>query len=120
MAVSSVWCARPWFSKQPKDAVWEEMIEGVFEGKGRRACLSKFRFAKIETSNTLLDKKPAEVKEIAKKLQKLGVIEVRVYSEDYGRRGGVGGETTDGFLDENDEVVPEKALKGDSKSHGTA
>jgi len=59
------------------------------------------------------------VEETIKRMQKIGVIEVRVFSEDYGRSGGGPQGTSEGFL-EDEETVPEKALKGDGKSHGTA
>jgi hypothetical protein len=49
----------------------------------------------------------------------VGTIEIKVYREDYGKQGGPTPGTTKGFQRPN-EVVPEKALKGDAKSHGTA
>ena len=62
----------------------------------------------------------AEVKLLAQKLKKVGVIEIRVHSETAGRVGGPVRYSVKGLMLEGTQDVPENALKGDAKSHGTA
>lgn len=60
-----------------------------------------------------------KVKRLAQRLLPVGTIEIKVYRESYGKQGGETPGTTIGFHNRN-EVIPEKALKGEAKSHGTA
>ena len=55
---------------------------------------------------------------MAERLLPVGTIEIKVYRENYGKKGGETPGTTRGFHKQN-EVIPEKALKGEAKSHGT-
>jgi hypothetical protein len=59
------------------------------------------------------------IKRQAQRLQKKGTIEIRVYNGDYGRKGGDTPGTSEGFLNKSSINVPESALKGQAKSHGT-
>jgi hypothetical protein len=54
------------------------------------------------------------------RMLKVGMIEIRVYRTTFGRPGGPTEASTEGFLDIEGTEVPEKALKGKAKSHGTA
>lgn len=49
----------------------------------------------------------------------MGLIEVRVFREMYGRKGGATTASSNGFI-RNSIEVPEKSIKGEAKSHGTA
>lgn len=60
----------------------------------------------------------AKVKRLTQRLLPVGTIEIKVYRENYGKQGGETPGTTKGFRIGN-EVFPEKAMKGDAKSHGT-
>jgi hypothetical protein len=62
----------------------------------------------------------AKIKRLAQRIRSVGTIEIRVYHEGNAKNGGENEASTKGFLDEKGTVVPESALKGDSKSHGTA
>lgn len=63
---------------------------------------------------------PSKVQRIIQRMQKVGTIEIKVFSENYGKQGGDMNATSEGFLESDDETIPEKALKGQAKSHGTA
>jgi hypothetical protein len=73
---------------------------------------------KAETYHTTDSETPdkAKIKRVAMRLQKVGTIEIKVYREWYGKKGGAAPGTGKGFF-KADKVIPEKALKGDSKSH---
>lgn len=139
MPAANAWCARPWFNKNPDKETWKETIKGVVEGKGRACTLKRFRFANIETrmsphsfprifalcraNSRAADSvpgQPSKVDRIMQHMQKVGTIEIRVFSENYGKRGGDMDTASEGFLESNDETIPEKALKGQAKSHSTA
>ncbi len=53
-------------------------------------------------------------------MRKVGTIEIKVYAENYGKKAGDADDTTGDFLDEEEDEIPEKAMKGDAKDHGTA
>jgi hypothetical protein len=61
-----------------------------------------------------------KIKRLAQRFQKVGTIEIRVYSETAGREGGNTEAKFKDFLKDDVAEIPEKALKGDTKSHGTA
>jgi hypothetical protein len=69
----------------------------------------------IDSDNSPMD----ATKRQAQRLQKKGTIEIRVYNGDYGRKGGDTPGTSEGFLNKSSINVPESALKGQAKSHGT-
>jgi hypothetical protein len=69
----------------------------------------------IDSDNSPMD----AIKRQAQRLQKKGTIEIRVYNGDYGRKGGDTPGTSEGFFKRGSINVPEKALKGQAKSHGT-
>ncbi len=50
----------------------------------------------------------------------MGLIEIKVYRENYGRRGGSTPGIPKSFLSKEKRAVPEQALKGESKSHCTS
>lgn len=60
------------------------------------------------------------IKRQSQRMQKKGTIEVRVYYGDYGKKGGDTPGTSQGFSNKGTITVPEKALKGQAKSHVTA
>ncbi|TAQ83913.1 hypothetical protein B7494_g7759 [Chlorociboria aeruginascens] len=96
-------CERPSLAKN--EGKWEFVIGGLMEGKGRRCTRKKFRFASIETQFPV-------VKRLAQRLQKVGTIEIRLYRENYGKKGGDTEATSKGFLNSKGEIVPEASLKG--------
>jgi len=49
----------------------------------------------------------------------VGLIQVRVFREMYGTKGGATAASSSGFIKRSIEV-PEKSIKGEAKSHGTA
>ena len=62
------------------------------------------------------------IKRMAERLRPVGTIEIRVFRQNYGR---VGGDTAlfsnkEGFLGKGGVLAPEKALKGETKTHGAA
>ena len=59
----------------------------------------------------------ANLKRVADKLKAVGLIEVKVYSEDYGKQGGDVPTNHKAFTGK--AKVPEKALKGDVKDQRT-
>jgi len=61
-----------------------------------------------------------KIKRLAQRFEKVGTIEIRVYSETAGREGGNTEAKFKDFLKDDVAEIPEKALKGDTKSHGTA
>lgn len=75
--------------------------------------------SKKADANSLIDSETpdkAKVKRLAMQLNKVGVIEIKVYREYYGKKGGAAPGTGKGFFN-TDKEIPEKALKGDAKSH---
>jgi hypothetical protein len=58
----------------------------------------------------------AKVERLTMQLNKVGIIEIKVYREVYGEKGGAAPGTGKGFF-KTDKEIPEKALKGDAKSH---
>ena len=69
----------------------------------------------IDSDNAPID----AMRRQAQRMQKKGTIEIRVYNGDYGRKGGGTPGTSEGFFGRGNVHVPEKALKGQAKSHGT-
>lgn len=57
---------------------------------------------------------------MAQRLQPVGTIEIKLFRQNYGQKGGPTEifSTRDGFLGKGGIEAPEKALKGETKSHG--
>ncbi|RDL33034.1 uncharacterized protein BP5553_08473 [Venustampulla echinocandica] len=109
-------CARP--RVKENGGTWEDEVMGVKVGKGRNCVVRNFRFAEITTNGNTPE--IAKVKRMAQQLQKIGVIEIKVYRENYGILGGATPGDSSKFLNNKETDVPEKALKGgDAKTHGT-
>jgi hypothetical protein len=62
------------------------------------------------------------IKRMAERLRPVGTIEIRVFRQNYGRPGGDTAlfSNKEGFLGKGGVLAPEKALKGETKSHGAA
>ncbi|KAF4632647.1 hypothetical protein G7Y89_g5474 [Cudoniella acicularis] len=111
--------ARPAVKKQ--NGVWEDVVCGVKQGKGKGCKLQTFRFVEIKTTDST-DVEAGKIQRLAQRLQKVGLIEITVWRTDYGKKGGDTPGDAKKFLTEkgDDTCVPERALKGgDAKSHGT-
>jgi hypothetical protein len=70
----------------------------------------------IDSDNTAMNK----IQRDAERFKKVGMIEVKVYNETAGKKGGDTDVKFSSFLKGDVADVHEKALKGDAKSHGTA
>lgn len=114
------WAQRPFFKKNPAGTVWSSEVRGIKLGKGYKCTIKEFNFAKIATNDDTGDGDSKAVKDAAKRLQSAGTIEVKVYNAGCGKYGGDLKPIPKGFLQSDGTVVPEKALKGLLKSHGTA
>ena len=74
----------------------------------------------VESDENGIDMERADVKRLAQKLKKVGVIEIRVHSETAGRKAPPKQYSGEGLLLLSEHHnVPETALKGDAKTHGT-
>ncbi|KUJ24185.1 uncharacterized protein LY89DRAFT_713091 [Mollisia scopiformis] len=127
-------CTRPWFNKNPQKETWKCIVKGVKVGKGKSCFIREFEFLKVETSEFFLPEKKdeignrsvdseriekAEIERMRQCMQDIGIIEIKAYAENYGKKGGDMEDTTEDFLDEDQEEIHEKALKGEAKDHGT-
>ncbi|RDW72997.1 hypothetical protein BP6252_06904 [Coleophoma cylindrospora] len=110
-------CARPDYNKLVKTKTpWVEGVEGVKEGKGRGCLMRAFRFGKLDTTSEV--DSSAMIKRQRMRMSKVGTITVHVHRVNFGKRGGEIRSNARHFL-HGDEAIAEKALKGESKSHGT-
>ncbi|RDW87782.1 hypothetical protein BP5796_03476 [Coleophoma crateriformis] len=110
-------CARPDYNKLARTKTpWVEDVEGVKEGKGRGCTMRAFRFGKLDTTSEV--DSSVMIKRQRMRMSKVGTITIHVHRVNYGKRGGGTIGNARHFL-RGDEAIAEKALKGESKSHGT-
>ncbi|KAH8813332.1 hypothetical protein F5884DRAFT_856603 [Xylogone sp. PMI_703] len=112
------YCGRPEYKRNGK---WSDIIESINTweaGRGKTGSKGrKFAFAEIESTEDLSHEIIQKQKQ---RLSRIGKITVSVFRSTCGARGGPSESTFGGFLRKrSDNKVHEKAMKGDSKSHGT-
>ncbi|KAF7910814.1 uncharacterized protein EAF01_002323 [Botrytis porri] len=114
--VWDAWCHKPRY--QENGNVWEEIIGGLKLGKGRSCEIKDFKFMGLKTNEESMSY--TAIQRIGESMAKIGKIEIKVYRTTYGKKGGDVKNSKKGFLTKKNREVPEKALKGEAKSHGTA
>ncbi|KAF7953831.1 uncharacterized protein EAE97_001230 [Botrytis byssoidea] len=114
--VWDAWCHKPRY--QDNGNVWEEIIGGLKLGKGRSCEIKDFKFMGLKTNEESMSY--TALQRVKESMAKIGKIEIKVYRTMYGKKGGDVKNSKKGFLTKNNREVPEKALKGEAKSHGTA
>ncbi|KAE8451165.1 hypothetical protein EG329_004837 [Mollisiaceae sp. DMI_Dod_QoI] len=116
------WCPRPFFKNNPHKTEWSEELVGVKEkvvNSKRKFTERGFRFAGLDTNSDAASS--AKVKRLAERLRNVGIIEIKVFSMMYGKKGAAINSSSAGFLKGKErENVPEKAIKGEAKSDCTA
>ncbi|ATZ49819.1 hypothetical protein BCIN_05g02230 [Botrytis cinerea B05.10] len=113
--VWDAWCHKPRY--QENGSVWEEIIRGLKLGKGKGCEIKDFKFMGLKTNEESMPY--TALQRIRKSMAKIGKIEIKVYRTTYGKKGGDVKNSLKGFLTKNNREVPETALKGEAKSHGT-
>ncbi|KAG4439892.1 hypothetical protein IFR05_004616 [Cadophora sp. M221] len=116
----SVWplvCDRPFFKKHPDGAVWEGVVSGPKDGKGRACTVREFSFLKIQTNSDITESKTIKRQEAHMKQK--GTIVITVHNASAGRAGGptIVVPKKGAFLKKDEANVSEKAVKGTAKSH---
>ncbi|TGO87593.1 hypothetical protein BPOR_0216g00030 [Botrytis porri] len=112
--VWDAWCHKPRY--QENGNVWEEIIGGLKLGKGRSCEIKDFKFMGLKTNEESMSY--TAIQRIGESMAKIGKIEIKVYRTTYGKKGGDVKNSKKGFLTKKNREVPEKALKGEAKSHG--